>query len=104
MSCDCSAAIAAENRSSALNPAIKYLLRLVRHRLDWFQDELADHLLENRFISVHYSTICHELKSAGYSLKKLHLNGVKKSVPNLSIVWLSTLGSSWASSMRQEET
>ena len=50
---------------------VQYLLRLVRHRPDWFQDELADHLLENRFISVHYSTICRELKRAGYSLKKL---------------------------------
>lgn len=50
---------------------VQYLLRLVRHRPDWFQDELADHLLKNRFISVHFSTICRELKRVGFSLKKL---------------------------------
>ena len=50
---------------------VQYLLRLVRHRPDWFQDELAGHLLKNRFISVHFSTICRELKCAGFSLKKL---------------------------------
>jgi transposase len=50
---------------------VQYLLRLVRHRPDWFLDELADLLLENRFISVHFSTICRELEHAGFSLKKL---------------------------------
>lgn len=50
---------------------VQYLLRLVRHHPDWFQDELADHLLKNRFISAHFSTICRELKRVGFSLKKL---------------------------------
>ena len=42
-------------RGNLVTDDVQYLLRLVRHRPDWFQDELADHLLENRFISVHYS-------------------------------------------------
>jgi transposase len=50
---------------------LQYLLRLVRHRPDWFLDELADLLHENRFISVHFSTILRELARAGYSIKKL---------------------------------
>jgi transposase len=85
---------------------VQYLLRLVRHRPDWFQDELADHLLKNRFISVNFSTICRELKRVGFSLKKLkklHQNGVKKNERNLSIVWLSTHLSSWASSTRHQK-
>lgn len=58
---------------------VQYLLRLVRHRPDWFLDELADLLLENRFISVHFSTICHELKHTGYSLKKLKKIALERS-------------------------
>lgn len=50
---------------------LQYLLHLVRHRPDWFLDELADLLHENRFISVHFSTILRELARAGYSIKKL---------------------------------
>ena len=50
---------------------LQYLLRLVHHRPDWFLDELADLLCENRFISVHFSTILRELARAGYSIKKL---------------------------------
>ncbi|KAF8799510.1 hypothetical protein BYT27DRAFT_7050612, partial [Phlegmacium glaucopus] len=50
---------------------LQYLLRLVRHRPDWFLDELADLLRENRFISVHFSTILRELSRVGYSVKKL---------------------------------
>ncbi|KAF9492130.1 hypothetical protein BDN71DRAFT_1343304, partial [Pleurotus eryngii] len=50
---------------------LQYLIRLVRHRPDWFLDELGDMLAENRFIAVHFSTICRELTRAGYSLKKL---------------------------------
>lgn len=50
---------------------LQYLLHLVHHRPDWFLDELADLLLENRFISIHFSTILRELARAGYSIKKL---------------------------------
>jgi transposase len=50
---------------------LQYLLRLVQHRPDWFLDELADLLHENRFISIHFSTILRELSRAGYSVKKL---------------------------------
>jgi transposase len=50
---------------------LQYLLHLVRHRPDWFLDELSDLLHENRFISVHFSTILRELARAGYSVKKL---------------------------------
>ena len=50
---------------------LQYLLRLVRHRPDWFLDELTDLLHENRFISIHFSTILRELSRAGYSVKKL---------------------------------
>jgi transposase len=50
---------------------LQYLLRLVRHRPDWFLDELIDLLRENRFVSVHFATIHRELERAGYSVKKL---------------------------------
>lgn len=50
---------------------LQYLLHLVRHRPDWFLDELADLLRENRFISAHFSTTLQELARAGYSIKKL---------------------------------
>ena len=40
---------------------VQYLIRLIRHRPDWFLDELLDLLQNNRFISVHYSTIHREL-------------------------------------------
>jgi transposase len=50
---------------------LQYLLRLVRHRPDWFLDELVDLLRENRFVSVHFTTILRELDRAGYSMKKL---------------------------------
>jgi transposase len=50
---------------------VQYLLRLVRHRLDWFLDELADLLCENRSISVHFTTIHRELARYGYTTKKL---------------------------------
>lgn len=50
---------------------VDYLKRLVRHRPDWFLDELLDLLETNRFISAHYTTIHHELERAGVSTKKL---------------------------------
>ena len=59
------------NHCILITDDVHYLLRFVRHCPDWFLDELADLLLKNRLISVHFSTICHELKRAGYFLKKL---------------------------------
>jgi len=50
---------------------VEYLLQLIRHRPDWFLDELLDLLKTNRFISVHYVTIHHELCRLGVSRKKL---------------------------------
>ncbi|KAG2128567.1 hypothetical protein DEU56DRAFT_872655 [Suillus clintonianus] len=50
---------------------IHYLVRLINHHPDWFLDELLDLLDQNRFISVHYTTIYRELARAGMSLKKL---------------------------------
>lgn len=50
---------------------IQYVLRLVKHRPDWFLDELEDLLLHNRFISVHFTTIHRELVRSGFSTKKL---------------------------------
>ncbi|KAI5894903.1 Homeodomain-like protein, partial [Schizophyllum commune] len=50
---------------------VMYLLRLVRQRPDWFLEELADLLRENRFLSVHFSTIHRELLRHGYTSKKL---------------------------------
>lgn len=50
---------------------LHYLLRLIRARPDWFLDELLGLLDENRFISVHFTTIFRKLRRAGVSLKKL---------------------------------
>ena len=50
---------------------LHYLLRLVQARPDWFLDELLGLLEDNRFISVHFTTIFRELQRAGVSLKKL---------------------------------
>lgn len=50
---------------------LHYLLELIRHRPDWFLDELTTLMRHNRYISVHYSTIHPELSQAGISLKKL---------------------------------
>ncbi|GJE86780.1 transposase domain-containing protein [Phanerochaete sordida] len=50
---------------------VHYLTSLVRHHPDWFLDELLDLLEENRFISVHFLTICRELQRAGLTTKQL---------------------------------
>ena len=50
---------------------LDYLLRLVQQNPDYFLDELLDLLTTNRFISIHFSTICRELERAGMSRKKL---------------------------------
>jgi transposase len=50
---------------------IEYLRRIIRHRPDWFLDELAYLLETNRFISAHFTTIHRELVRAGISTKKI---------------------------------
>jgi transposase len=50
---------------------VQYLLCLIQENPDYFLDELLHLLKTNRFISVHYATICRELKRHGVSLKKL---------------------------------
>src|SRR6267154_3939242 len=50
---------------------VLFLVRLVRHRPEWFLDELLVLLDTNRFVSVHYATIHRELERVGVSLKKL---------------------------------
>ena len=50
---------------------IDYLRRIIRHRPDWFLDELLDLLEKNCFISAHFTTIHRELERAGVSTKKL---------------------------------
>jgi len=50
---------------------VDYLKRLVKHRPDWFLDELLSLLQTNRFISAHYTTIHRELVRANVSTKKL---------------------------------
>lgn len=50
---------------------VEYLIRLIRHRPDWFLDELLGLLQTNRFISVHYVTVHRELCRLGASRKKL---------------------------------
>ena len=50
---------------------IRYLQDLIKQNPDYFLDELLYLLKTNRFISVHYSTICRELRRAGISRKKL---------------------------------
>ncbi|KAJ3542004.1 hypothetical protein NMY22_g3671 [Coprinellus aureogranulatus] len=50
---------------------IDYLLRVIKHRPDWFLDELSLLLETNRFVSVHFTTIYRALERAGVSRKKL---------------------------------
>jgi hypothetical protein len=49
----------------------EYLKRLIRHRPDWFLDELKYLLQTNRFISAHFTTVHRELVRAGISDKKV---------------------------------
>ena len=48
-----------------------YLKRLIKHRPDWFLDELQYMLQTNRFIAAHFTTIHRELVRAGISSKKI---------------------------------
>jgi len=50
---------------------VEYLVWLIRHRPDWFLDELLSLLKTNRFILVHYMTVHRELCRLGVSRKKL---------------------------------
>ncbi|KAJ6525183.1 hypothetical protein B0H19DRAFT_1339972, partial [Mycena capillaripes] len=50
---------------------IGHLISLIHHRPDWLLDELLHLLKDNRFISVHYTTIHRELQHAGMSTKKV---------------------------------
>jgi transposase len=60
---------------------IQYLLWLIRHRPDWFLDELLNLLEHNHFISSHYTTIHRELKNAGMSHKKLKIIAKERNKP-----------------------
>lgn len=50
---------------------IEYLKRIIRHRPDWFLDELAYLLETNRFIAANFTTVHWELVRAGISTKKI---------------------------------
>jgi len=50
---------------------LDYLKRLIKHRPDWFLDELQYMLQTNRFIAAHFTTIHRELVRAGISSKKI---------------------------------
>ena len=50
---------------------IEYLKCLIRHRPDWFLDEVQYLLQTNRFISAHFATVHRELVRAGISAKKI---------------------------------
>ncbi|KAJ7608829.1 hypothetical protein DFH06DRAFT_1275025 [Mycena polygramma] len=62
---------------------VQYLLRLVNHSPDWFLDELGLLLKNNRFISVHYTTIHRELANrVGVSLKQLTRIATERNEPS----------------------
>ncbi|KAG5649179.1 hypothetical protein H0H81_005637 [Sphagnurus paluster] len=50
---------------------LQYVLNLIKHNATYFLDELLHLLRTNRFISIHYTTIHHELERAGISRKRL---------------------------------
>jgi len=50
---------------------VEYLKCLIRHRPDWFLDELQYMLQMNHFISTHFATVHRELVRAGISEKKI---------------------------------
>ena len=52
---------------------VEYLKCLIRHRPDWFLDELQYFLQTNRFIAAHFTTVHQELVRAGISA-----NNIKK--------------------------
>jgi len=56
---------------------IDYLKRLIKHRPDWFLDELLYLLQTNRFILAHFTTIHCELFRANVSTKKLRIIAIE---------------------------
>jgi len=50
---------------------VGYLKCLIRHRPDWFLNELQYLLQTNRFIAAHFTTVHRELVQAGISAKKI---------------------------------
>jgi hypothetical protein len=46
-------------------------MNLVKLQPDWFLDEMLNLLKHNQYISVHFTTIFHELEHLGMSRKKL---------------------------------
>ncbi|PPR03276.1 hypothetical protein CVT24_012814 [Panaeolus cyanescens] len=50
---------------------VEYLKQLVRHRPDWFLDELQHLLQTNRFIAAHFTTVHRELVRAGFTAKDI---------------------------------
>ena len=50
---------------------VEYLNRLIRHRPDWFLDEVKYLLQTNRFISARFTTVHRELVRAGISEKNI---------------------------------
>jgi transposase len=50
---------------------IDWLLEIIAYDPDTFLDEFDDLLRTNRFIAVHYSTICRALQAAGISRKRI---------------------------------
>lgn len=80
---------------------VQYLLCLVQENHNYFPNELLHLLKTNHFISVHYTTIYHELKWHQVSLKKLERglprNAVKRSELTLLGEWLSIVSRKLAS-------
>ncbi|KIJ07460.1 hypothetical protein PAXINDRAFT_59940, partial [Paxillus involutus ATCC 200175] len=50
---------------------LDHLLSLVKSNPDYFLDELMSLVKNNRFISIHFTTVFQELERAGMSYKKL---------------------------------
>ncbi|PPQ78673.1 hypothetical protein CVT24_002262 [Panaeolus cyanescens] len=50
---------------------VEYLKQLVRHRPNWFLDELQHLLQTNRFIAAHFTTVHRELVRAGFTTKDI---------------------------------
>ena len=70
---------------------LMYMIALINHCPDWFLDELLGLLDTNRFISVHFTMIYHELKCSRVSLKKLR-QIAKERDENLCADFVRTMG------------
>ena len=72
---------------------IEYLKHLIRHRPDWFLDELQYLLQTNCFIATHFTTVHWELVQAGISAKKIKKVAAERNddlQADLLLAWLST--------------